>query len=155
MWPAARSGALPRTSSRRTQAGEVLLDIVRARFQAEGSALAETAAFLPVLHCGGSNAFVDPLADFHHLFVNPRARRLRESHFRVVCGISQPRLRLALLKAAYGCPVSVIRGRWIDYFGSSATVRLTSKRGRMGARGRNCQSLPQGLCRRIDLGYIG
>ena len=66
--------------------------------------------------------------DFHHMFVNPRARRLRESHFRLVCGVPQPRLRLALLKAAYGCPVSVIRDGWIDYFGSGAILCLTSKR---------------------------
>ena len=116
------------------KAGEVSVQAVRARLRAEGSALAETAAFLPllqfVLEQGGvgMNAFVDPLVDFHHLFVNPRVRRLRESHFRVVCGVPQPRLRLALLKAAYGCPVSAIRDGWIDYFGQNAIIRLTSKR---------------------------
>ena len=101
---------------------------------AEGSALAETAAFLPLLQfvleqgCGGTNAFVDPLVDFRHLFVNPRARRLRESHFRLVCGVQQSRLRLALLKAAYGRPVSAIRDGWIYYLGSGAILQLTSKR---------------------------
>ena len=116
------------------KAGEVSVEVVRARLRAEGSALAETAAFLPLLQFvleqggGGTNAFVDPLVDFHHLFVNPRVRRLRESHFRVVCGVPQPRLRLALLKAAYGCPVSAIRDGWIDYFGQNAIIRLTSKR---------------------------
>ena len=41
------------------KAGEVSVDVVRARLHAEGSALAETAAFLPLLQfvleqgCGG------------------------------------------------------------------------------------------------------
>ena len=104
----------------RDKAGEVSVQTVRDRLRHEGSALADSAAFLPLLQfvleqgAGGKHAFVDPLVVFHQLFVNPRSRRLRESHFRVVCQLKYPRLRLVLLKAAYGCPVGCVRDGWID-----------------------------------------
>ena len=52
------------------KAGEVCLDTLRERLHAEGSALAETAAFVPLLQFvlvqggGGANAFVEPLVEF-------------------------------------------------------------------------------------------
>ena len=65
--------------SERNAAGEVLLDSVRSRLFAEGFHGADSPGFLALLRfvieqgAGGEHAFVQPLVDFHQLFVNPRA----------------------------------------------------------------------------------
>jgi hypothetical protein len=136
----------------RDKAGEVSVQTVRDRLRREGSALADSAAFLPLLQfvleqgAGGKNAFVDPLVAFHQLFVNPRSRRLRESHFRVVCQLKFPRLRLVLLKAAYGCPVGCVRDGWIDYFGVTHVAKLCSKQA-------DVLDLADELCNRFHIQY--
>ena len=115
-------------------AGEVLLESVRARLTAEGFPGIEAPGFQVLLRfvidqgAGGEHAFVQPLVDFHQLLVNPRVRRLRDSHFRVVLSVPSPPARVILLKAAYGCPASSIRDGWIDYFGPSHVARLCSER---------------------------
>ena len=114
-------------------AGEVRLETIRARLVAEGVPCATTSSFLPLLQFvveqGGNNkhGFVESLVEFHQLFVNPRVRRLREAHFRVVCALPSPRLRLVLLKVAYGCPAIVVRDGWIDYFGPQHVSKIMSK----------------------------
>ena len=114
-------------------AGEVRLETIRARLVAEGVPCATTSSFLPLLQFvveqGGNNkhGFVESLVEFHQLFVNPRVRRLREAHFRVVCALPSPRLRLVLLKVAYGCPASALRDGWIDYFGPQHVSKIMSK----------------------------
>ena len=114
-------------------AGEVRLETIRAQLMSEGLPCASSNSFLPLLQFvveqGGNrqHGFVQPLVEFHQLFVNPRVRRLRETHFRVVCSLPSPRLRLALLKAAYGCPVSGLRDGWIDYFGSQHVTKIMTK----------------------------
>jgi hypothetical protein len=73
---------------------------------------------------GGDPAYVDSLVQFHELMVNPRVRRLRESNFRNVCGVKSPVVRLYLLKAAYGCPATLVRDGWIDYLSASQMSRM-------------------------------
>ena len=114
-------------------AGHVCLETVKARLVAEGLPCATSSSFLPLLHFvaeqGGNrkHGFVQSLVDFHQLFVNPRIRRLRESHFRVVYALPLPRLRLVLLKVAYGCPASALRDGWIDYFGAQHMNKIQTK----------------------------
>ena len=94
--------------SERNAAGEVILESVRSRLLAEGFHGTDSPAFHALLRfvieqgAGGEHALVQPLVDFHQLLVNPRVRRLRESHFRVVLNVPSPPARLYLLKAAYG-----------------------------------------------------
>ncbi|MCP4245021.1 MAG: hypothetical protein GY772_31150, partial [bacterium] len=109
---------------------EVRVDSIRARLAAGGSALADTASFLPLLHFvleqGGAGAagYVDSLVAFHERFVNPKSRRLRAGHFQAVCALNAPLLRGALLKAAYGCKVTLLRDGWIEYFGVNDVAQL-------------------------------
>ena len=105
-------------------AGQVCLDAIRTRLRASGgAALADSLGMLSlfqfVVEQGGAaaNGFVEPLVEFHEKFVNPKVRRLREYHFRLVCGLPHPLPRLALLAAAYGQKKEKIRDGWIDYFG--------------------------------------
>ncbi|MCP4244410.1 MAG: hypothetical protein GY772_28030, partial [bacterium] len=85
---------------------------------------------LPLLHFvleqggAGTAGYVDGLVAFHEKFVNPKTRRLREGHFRVVCALPEPLLRGALLKAAYGCKPGNVRDGWIDYFGPKEVAML-------------------------------
>ena len=52
---------------------------------------------------------------------------MREDHFRVVCALPSPLLRLVLLKVAYGCPAFAVRDGWIDYFVSQHVSKIMSK----------------------------
>ena len=135
-------------------AGRVSLDSVRARLLAGGSALADSPSFLPLVHfvleqggCG-DKGFIDPLVAFHEKFVNANVRRLRDHHFRAVCLLSQPLLRSALLKAAFGCPAEKIRDGFIDYFTAHAIEKLRAKLGAAGLLDR-----ANDLLRRFHLEY--
>ena len=66
----------------------------------------------------GEYGFVERLVEFHELLVNPRIRRLRERHFRLVCTVPSPIPHVLLLKVAYACPPQQARDGWIDYFGN-------------------------------------
>ena len=118
----------------RNAAGEVILESVRSRLLAEGFHGADSPALHALLRfviepgAGGEHALVQPLVDFHQMLVNPRVRRLRESHFRVVLHVPSPPARLYLLKAAYGCPANLVRDGWIDYFGPGDVARLAGER---------------------------
>ena len=74
-------------------ARHVCLETVKARLVAEGLPCATSSVCLPLLHFvveqGGNrkHGFVQSLVYCHQLFVNPWIRRLRESHFRVVCAL--------------------------------------------------------------------
>ncbi|MCP4242903.1 MAG: hypothetical protein GY772_20300, partial [bacterium] len=70
-------------AAEQTASHEVSVQAVRARLAAGGSALADSAAFLPLLHFvleqgGAATAgYVDGLVAFHERCVNPKTRRLR------------------------------------------------------------------------------
>ena len=116
-------------------AGNVSRESVRARLVAEGFPVVDGASYLVLFNfviaqgVGAQEAFVEPLVEFHELLVNPRVRRLREHHFRVVCLIPSPIVRLYVLKVAYSCPPQLLRDGWIDYFGAGLAQRLAARKG--------------------------
>ncbi len=67
---------------------------------------------------------MDDLVCFHERFVTAKTRRLAPHHFRDVCALASPRLRVALLKAAYGRRPAHIREGVIDYFSPRDIGRL-------------------------------
>ena len=118
--------------SKESQAAQgVAVETVRSLLRSQGaSALAEAPFFLGMFSfvvehgADDSSGMLQALFTFHEKFVNPKMRRLREYHFRVVCSLPRPWLRLALIQAAYACPVGKIRDGWIDYFGGGQIASL-------------------------------
>ncbi|MCP4243103.1 MAG: hypothetical protein GY772_21325, partial [bacterium] len=116
-------------SAETSAASVVCLESVRRRLLQGGSALADSSAFLPLLQFvvelgGAASGFIDELVCFHERFVNAKTRRLTVHHFREVCVLPSPRLRVALLKAAYGCQPATIKDGFIDYFWPRDLARL-------------------------------
>ena len=73
--------------SENNAAGELHLEYVRSRLLSEEFPGIDSPGLLVLLRfvieqgAGGEHEFVQPLVEFYQLLVNPRARRLRETHF--------------------------------------------------------------------------
>ena len=107
----------------------VAVETVRARLHSQGhSALAESPGmphlFRFVLEHGADTTVMEPLFSFHEKFVNPKLRRLREHHFKDVCGLNNAWLRLILLQGAYAIDRQKIRDTWIECFGQGAITAI-------------------------------
>ena len=83
-----------------TVSSQASVATVRARLSAVGFPVAECANFEVLLEfvtlqgAYTDHRYVDDLVDFHQLLVNPRVRRLRDCHFRHVCSIKSPCIRI-------------------------------------------------------------
>ena len=118
-----------------TKEGQIAQDVsekaVKERLVGLGfSALAESPG-LPhllrfVLEQGsdGVLSIMQPLFTFHEKLINPRVRKLKEHHFKDVCVIDCPWLRLVMLQSAYAAKREKIRDCWIESFGTPLCTKI-------------------------------
>ena len=122
-------------------AGEVRLETIRAQLMSEGLPCASSNSFLPLLQFvveqGGNrqHGFVQPLVEFHQLFVNPRVRRLRETQF--PCGLLSP-----VAAIAAGLAESSLWLRWKRF------ARWMDRLFRISARDQDHDQACEGFCSR-------
>ena len=69
-------------------------------------------------------SIMQPLFTFHEKLINPRTRKLKEHHFKDVCVIDCPWLRLVMLQSAYAAKREKIRDCWIESFGTPLCTKI-------------------------------
>ena len=105
---------------------------VRAKLVGQGfSALAESPGLSHLLRfvleqgSDGALSIMQPLFIFHERFINPQLRRLRAHHFKDVCMIDCPWLRLVMLQSAYGASRrDGVKDCWIEAFGPPLVAKI-------------------------------